>query len=63
MVLSLEPFLVGDRNGLFLAEGLFADEEGSFGVDGGVLEVVVEVDEAAAVDFEVGVGGLKLVVD
>lgn len=62
MKLAFEPLLVQDNHILLVSHQPLLDVERYFEVDGGVLDVVVEVDEPACVYLEVGVGGLEFVV-
>ena len=62
MKLALEPLPVQYHHVLLVGDQPLLDVERDFQVDGGVLDVVVEVDESAGVDLEVRVGRLELVV-
>lgn len=62
MVLPLEPLSVNNDYTLLTSDFPLLDVEGDLQIDGGVPDVVVEIDEAAGIDLQVRVGGLELVV-
>jgi hypothetical protein len=59
MILTFKPVLIEDADGFLRSDEPFLDVDGYFQKDESVFHVVVEIDKAAGVYFEVGVGGFE----